>query len=302
MKRFILIGHPVGHSVSPAIHGAAYANLGVSAEYSLRDAPTEEDVLFEVQRLRRKEIDGANVTVPWKQVALRAADVLDESARAAHAANVLSLREDGRVVAYNTDVLGLADELTLAGRELGALPRERDTALVVGNGGASLAAVLACRQAGWVRVLVAARKWQADRPRTEWPLLAEFESLGAECIPLDKEAWAADRARIAAVVQATSAGMKGAPGGQELADALHLSDLPRSVAYDLVYNPRKTPFLLAAERAGHLARGGLGMLVGQAARAVEIWFGKRPEREPLLLAAEDAHEVAARAFAGREHA
>lgn len=288
MKRFILIGHPVGHSVSPAIHGAAYANLGVKAEYSLRDAPTEQDVLFEVERLRRGEIDGANVTVPWKQVALRAADVLDDSARAAHAANVLALRADGRVVAYNTDVLGLSDELALGRRELGTLPADRDTALVIGNGGASLAAVLACHNAGFARVLVAARKWQEDKPRSEWPLLAEFESLGARCVPLDPAAWAADRARIVAVVQATSAGMKGAPGGQELADALRLSDLPRSIAYDLVYNPRHTPFLLEADRAGHLALGGLGMLVGQAARALEIWFGTRPAREPLMVAAQKA--------------
>lgn len=288
MKRFILIGHPVGHSVSPAIHGAAYAAMGVAAEYSLRDTPTEADVLAEVARLRRRELDGANVTVPWKQVALRAVDVLDESARAAHAANVLSLNAAGQVVAYNTDVLGLADELELARSELGPLPSERDTALVLGNGGAALGAVLACRHAGLSRVLVAARKWQADKPRSEWPLAQEFESLGAHCVPLDAAAWVGERSRIVAVVQATSSGMKGTSGGEALAEALALEQLPRSVAYDLVYNPRVTPFLVAAQQAGHLARGGLGMLVGQAARAIEIWFGARPPREPLLAAAEAA--------------
>jgi len=288
LKRFILIGHPVGHSVSPAIHGAAYAHLGARAEYALRDAPTEEQVLAEVERLRRGEIHGANVTVPWKQVALRAADVLDESARSAHAANVLALDRSGRVVAYNTDVLGLADELELARQELGPVGGERDTALVIGNGGASLAAVLACRHAGFARVIVAARKWQPDVPRSEWPLYQEFESLGAECLPLAPSAWAPFRRHVLAIVQATSAGMKGAPGGQELADALDLAALPRSIAYDLVYNPRRTPFLAAAEAAGHLSRGGLGMLVGQAARALEIWFGQRPPREPLLAAAESA--------------
>lgn len=288
MKRFILIGHPVGHSVSPAIHGAAYAALGVAAEYSLRDAPSEADVLLEVDRVRRGELAGANVTVPWKQVALRAADVLDESARAAHAANVLSLSASGQVVAYNTDVLGLADELELARTELGPRGRAGDTALVIGNGGAALGAVLACRRARLPRVLVAARKWRADTPRSEWPLAREFESLGAHCLPLDADAWAGERARIVTVVQATSAGMKGTSGGEALAEALRLDQLPPGVAYDLVYNPRLTPFLVAAERAGHLARGGLGMLVGQAARAIEIWFGTRPPREPLLTAAEAA--------------
>lgn len=288
MKRFILIGHPVGHSVSPAIHTAAYRSLGVSAEYALRDAPTEEDVLVEVARVRNGELAGANVTVPWKQVALRAADVLDESARSAHAANVLARNDAGQVVAYNTDVWGLADDLLLAQEDLGPVAPERDTALIIGNGGAALAAVLACKNAGYARAVVAARKWQDDLPRSEWPLLPEFEQLGAHCLPLSPAAWEAERGRILAIIQATSAGMKGAPGGEELAQALALPTLPRSIAYDLVYNPRETAFLRLAQAAGHLARGGLGMLVGQAARALEIWFGVRPPRSPLLEAAEDA--------------
>lgn len=288
MKRYILIGHPVGHSVSPAIHGAAYRCLGVSAEYTLRDAPTEADVKSEIDRLRRGEIAGANVTVPWKQVALRAADVLDDSARVTRAANVLSRNEAGQVVAYNTDARGLADELELALSELGPVPPERDTALVVGSGGAALAAVAACGYAGFARVIVAARKWESTSPRSSWPLCAEFEGLGAQCVPLEAASWQADRARILAVIQATSAGMKGAPGGQALAEGLELHSLPRSVAYDLVYNPKETPFLSAARAAGHLACGGLGMLVGQAARALEIWFGVRPPRAPLLQAAQNA--------------
>jgi len=288
LKRFILIGHPVGHSVSPAIHSAAYRELGVDAEYTLVDAPTEAEVLRQVARVASGELTGANVTVPWKQVALRAASTLDETAASAHAANVLARNESGAVVAYNTDILGLGDELEQARLELGAAAAKRDTALLIGNGGAALAAVLACRRAGIPRVIVAARKWQADVPRSAWPLHREFEDLGALCVPLASAAWAPDRERIALVVQATSAGMKGAPGGELLAESLDLASLPRVVAYDLVYNPRETPFLAAARRAGHLARGGLGMLVGQAARAIEIWFGTRPPRQPLLDAAEGA--------------
>lgn len=288
MRRFILIGHPLGHSVSPAIHGAAYRCLGVSAEYTLRDCPTEADVLAQVARIERGELDGANVTVPYKQVALRAAGVLDESARAAHAANTLARSPTGQVVAYNTDTWGLADELELARRELGPVSAGRDTALVIGNGGAALGAARACSYAGFGLVIVAARKWSAALPRSAWPLAAEFESLGARCVPLQAAAWHADRDRILAVIQATSAGMKGTTGGQALAESLELSQLPRSIAYDLVYNPRETPFLAAARAAGHLAVGGLGMLIEQAARAIEIWFGQRPPRAPLLEAAQNA--------------
>lgn len=288
MNRYVLLGHPLGHSVSPAIHGAAYRCLGVTAEYVLCDVPSEDGVFGEVDRIRRGELAGANVTVPWKQVALRAADVLADSARSTRAANVLSRNAAGQVVAHNTDAWGLADELELLKRELGVVSPERDTALVVGNGGAALAAVVGCGYAGLSRVIVAARKWQPSLPRSAWPLLAEFEGLGAQCVPLSAASWETDGHRILAIVQATSAGMKGAPGGQELADALELDRLPRSIAYDLVYNPAETPFLMAARAAGHLACGGLGMLVEQAARALEIWFGVRPPRGPLLEAAQNA--------------
>src|SRR6478752_4341613 len=110
-ERFVLIGHPVGHSLSPVIHGAAYAALGRSATYDLIDAPDDDAVRAVVEEVRAGRIRGANVTVPWKRVALASADRVDESARAVGAANVLARADDGAVVAYNTDALGLAEEL-----------------------------------------------------------------------------------------------------------------------------------------------------------------------------------------------
>jgi shikimate dehydrogenase len=82
--------------------------------------------------------------------------------------------------------------------------------------------------------------------------------------------------------------MKGAGGGEELAALIPWQEMQRTVAYDLVYVPRTTPFLQAAEQAGHFARGGLGMLVGQARDAIEIWLGKAPPTRELASAAEEA--------------
>src|SRR5690242_6072985 len=106
--RFVLIGHPVGHSVSPAIHGAAYRALGVQHRYDVCDCPTPDDVRAQVARLRAREIAGANVTVPWKRLALELADRSDASARATGVANVLSRADDGQIVASNTDAGALA--------------------------------------------------------------------------------------------------------------------------------------------------------------------------------------------------
>src|SRR4051812_17819567 len=100
---FVLLGHPVGHSVSPAIHSAAYRALGVAHRYEVRDCPTPEHVRAQVELLRAGKLAGANVTVPWKRVAFELADRADPSARATGVANVLSRDANGLITASNTD-------------------------------------------------------------------------------------------------------------------------------------------------------------------------------------------------------
>ncbi|HEX7671554.1 MAG TPA: shikimate dehydrogenase, partial [Polyangiaceae bacterium] len=176
-KTFILIGHPVGHSLSPAIHHAAYAELGLSNHrYVAVDCPDEPAVRTQFDALRSGSVAGANVTVPWKRLALSLADDVDSSARETGAANVLrpsveTPKASARIVAYNTDVPALAAELR-RGR-----PDAR-SALILGNGGAALAAVSACRALGIAQPVVTARKWQGDRS-IGWHQADQFEALGA---------------------------------------------------------------------------------------------------------------------------
>jgi len=288
--RFVLLGHPVGHSLSPVIHRRAYELLGVDADYQLRDAPTEAVVQATIDEIRSGALRGANVTVPHKLLALRLADELAPSAERAGAANVLSLGQGGRVVAHNTDVLGLGDELSREREQsidLRGGSSRRNGALVVGSGGAARAAVLAAIEARLDPVFVTARRFvgqAAEAARTEW------EPLGAQVLPWFDGALppAAVCEQLGFVIQATTAGMKGTTDGAELVRAVPLTGLPPLVVYDLVYNPEDTAFLIAARAAGHRSAGGLGMLVGQAARALEIWFGVRPPQEPLLEAAREA--------------
>ncbi len=289
-QRFVLIGHPVGHSLSPVIHAVAYRELGRTARYDLVDCPDEAAVAAEVDRVREGQVVGANVTVPHKRLALALADRVDESAEVVGAANVLSRSPEGEVVAHNTDARGLADDL----RRLFAEGDSTDpdgTAAIIGNGGAALGAVVACQLVGMKRVVVVARRFAAELPRTEWPRADAFTRLGAEVVAWPSaadDAW--DRAIRSSdlVIQATSAGMHGADSGAGVADLVPWKDLSRIYAYDLVYVPRETPFLAAASQTGHPHRGGLGMLVGQAARAIEIWWGELPPVAPLLQAANEA--------------
>lgn len=300
-RLFVLLGHPVAHSVSPAIHGAAYRALGLPHRYEVIDCPTVAHVRAQVERLRVGEVAGANVTVPWKRLALDLSDEHDASARETGVANVLCPGPSGVISASNTDAVALAEEIA----ELHPAPA---SAAVIGSGGAACAAVVACRMLGLSRVYVSSRSWQLEDPEVRWSHLAQFRALGAAPVPWANPAAAergvldmAEAVRDAdVIIQATSAGMHGAGPGEAVSDWIPWRELrPNAVAIDVVYNPPRTPFLDAAAAAQVPHRGGLGMLVRQAAAAMRIWLGQEPG-----WAAPDLRELSAaaeRALFARGH-
>lgn len=284
--RFVLIGHPLGHTLSPVIHQAAYDALGLPHSYQAIACPSETQALQQIERVRSGAVQGLNITVPYKRLALASADRLDDSARAVGAANVLCRDEAGQLVAHNTDALALADELG------NAAPGR--SALVIGNGGAALAAVVAARLAGAARVGVIARRFSAELPSDEWPMAEVLRAVGAEPMVWPGAASGATQllelaGTVAFVIQATSAGMKGADSGSAVAQAVPWSALPGdALAYDLVYNPARTAFTEQATHHGLRASTGLGMLVGQAARAFSLWLALPAPTAAMRHAAERA--------------
>ena len=282
-ERFVLLGHPVGHSLSPVIHHAAYAELGLPHRYELFDVPDEAALAAAVAQVRKGAIRGANVTIPWKRQALALAERAEPSAASVGAANVLARAPDGAVVAHNTDVAALAEEIR-------ALAPSPPRALVLGAGGAALAAVAALARLGTREIGVSARRFAAGTPEIGWPLGAELRQLGALLVPWAAEgssAFADFAAGSAVIVQATSAGMHGAAPGAEIADVLPWERFGAGTSiYDLVYNPRETELVRRARARGLEASDGLGMLIGQAALAFELWLGVAPPRAPMWRAAE----------------
>lgn len=284
--RFVLLGHPVRHSVSPAIHREAYRLLGLPHRYDLLDVPDLAALEKALGAVRRGEIAGANVTIPWKREALRLADRATPEASRVGAANVLSRAPDGALLADNTDVPALSDELE-------RLSPNAKTALILGAGGAALAAVLAAQRAGAEVVGVSARRWQGKVDPKSSAGAADFARLGAELLawPRDSERGVSgplvELARRAdLVIQATSAGMLGKDPGSSVADVVPWPELKVSAAaYDLVYNPLETEFLRLARARGLASSHGLSMLVGQAGHAIRIWLGAAPPLGPLEAAA-----------------
>jgi shikimate dehydrogenase len=292
-----VFGHPIGHSVSPMMHKAALKALGLPHTYEAVDVPDLEHLQSMIDAIRQGIIAGANVTVPHKRAVLDLVDRVDPSAKSIGAANTL-VRSRGRVIAYNTDAAGLADDL----RALGAVGR---TAAVVGAGGGARAAVAACMAIGANVVAVTTRSWQGSEELVASETADEFRRMGAlPCgWPVPRETgdpsthlsevmrlqWADLAASSDLIIQASSAGMKGADRGELVTSIVPWDRLRKdALVYDLVYNPRETPFLRAARERGLRHAGGLGMLARQGGHSLALWLRVTPDLDLMQLAAERA--------------
>ncbi|MGE5559838.1 MAG: shikimate dehydrogenase family protein [Chloroflexota bacterium] len=282
-----LIGHPVGHSLSPRIHAAAFAATGLDWRYRLRDVAPEE-LAPVVSALRAEQWRGFNVTLPHKQTILPYLDELTDEARRAGAVNTV-VSDRGWLRGDNTDIEGFGRALLAAGwsPQAGA----GRPALVLGNGGAARAAVtwlVGCA----VPVVVVGRRPERARQLAEAIAGGDGRSggdqppvvaLGSATVPGDLAA----RCRL--VVQATSSG-RDTPQWLPLdLSALAADALCFDMNYDLT---GPTPFCRAAAAAGRATTDGLRMLVEQAAAAFSRWTGlpapiaamlaavRRPGEEP----------------------
>jgi shikimate dehydrogenase len=257
--RAVLLAHPSGHSLSPAMHDAAFAASGLEGRYEAWDVPPA-DLSAAVARLRADDaLLGANVTVPHKEAVAAYLDASTPVARRIGAINTV-LRRGRTLVGDNTDAAGFVAAVA----ELG-VPLRAGRVVVLGAGGAARAVVAALVDAGAI-VGVHNR----SRPRAE-ALVAAWRADGEVDVVGDEDL---GEAVLAAhlLVNTTTVGMSGGPPGSPLQDGL----LPRAGAViDLVYRPRVTPLLAAARAAGLPVQDGVPMLVHQGALAFEAWTGRQ---------------------------
>jgi shikimate dehydrogenase len=266
-----LLGYPLGHSVSPAMHTAALAELGLT-DWSYQPWPVAPDYLpAAVARLRAPDYAGANVTVPHKAAVIPHLDGLTPVAQAIGAVNTI-LKHEGRLLGHNTDAAGLLADLYNHDVKLA-----RRVVLVLGGGGAARAAVAACLGVGAKVRVLARQRAQADSLTSLGPLeIYDWTPLG----------WLAACDGAALILNATSVGM--APNVDASPWLAGTPFPPEAFIYDLVYNPARTRLTLDAEAAGLRAATGLGMLVEQGALALERWTGRTVGRAAMRRAAEAA--------------
>jgi shikimate dehydrogenase len=272
MNRVGIIGWPVTHSISPAMHNAAFAALGLN-DWSYELAPIPPDIVGKGLRTLRDEggFIGVNVTVPLKEKVIPYVRA-DERARAVGAVNTIDFRNG---TGTNTDILGFMDDLHAHGIEV-----EGHRVIVLGAGGAARAAVYGLVKAG-ASVTVVNRT-----PQRAHVMLADL-SLSAGLINADvKTLDEAAEAGASLIVNCTSVGMW--PNVQESPWIEGVPFPNNVVAYDMVYRPEHTRFMEQVEQAGGRAVGGLGMLVRQGAAAFTIWTNVSAPVDVMFAAARAA--------------
>lgn len=264
-----VLGYPVSHSLSPKLHSAWLADLGLAGAYiPLAVAP--ENLPVAISGLKALGFVGANVTIPHKETVMALVDSIDETARAIGAVNTLVISEAG-IEGRNTDAEGFLAQLQRKA------PRWQETlkaksVLILGAGGAARAVVYALGQAGVLKLILTNR----NRGRAEAlvPLSAPAE---VEVIDWSDRNQAIENAGL--IINTTSLGMRGQPPLE-----IDLSKAPSdAIIYDLVYSPLNTNLLRTAARQSLVCVDGLGMLVLQARAGFRAWYGADPSTDESVF-------------------
>ncbi len=254
-----IIGHPVGHSLSPVFQGAALRHCGIDVTYEAWDTPLER-LDQRVELLRYPDVLGANVTIPHKEAVIPLLDELGGQSAAVGAVNTIVNRE-GRLFGFNTDGPGFVRSLR---SEVAFDPAGRSF-LLLGAGGAARGIAFALLDAGAASIVIANR----TLARAE-ALMKDLEAVGRGMVAATS--LPASPAGFDCVVNTTSVGMHGSGAGDQVPCDLSQAD-GGTLAVDIVYVPEETPFLRDARAAGLRTVPGLPMLIYQGALSFELWTG-----------------------------
>lgn len=266
MTKYALIGFPLGHSLSAAMHKAAFTDLNLDNTYQLM--PVAENILpAAIERLRQTEWGGFNITIPYKTAILPFLDEIDPQAKSIGAVNTV-LNQHGHLLGFNTDATAFYQTLLQAG-----FNPQGKTVLLLGSGGAARAVAHALsehvRQIHIISLLPHQGNALADAVRSH---CEQAPVVHAWC----DASFSALAQHGQLIVNCTPLGM--APDTANTPWPEQINMHPDSFVFDLVYNPQKTRLLKFAQQSGLQGCSGLDMLVEQGALAFEIWTGRTPDR------------------------
>ena len=268
-----LLGRPLGHSLSPAMHNRAFRKLGLNYCY-LPIEVADEDLEVVTAGIARMNFAGYNITIPHKIRIMDYLDTVDPLAQAIGAVNTVTL-QDGRATGFNTDGIGFVQSLEAAG----SLSIKDKAVLMLGCGGAARAIAMTLAQQGVARIVI------ANRTEVKAHALAgDVNRLLRECcraVPMQPASLEATLGEVDILINTTSVGMHPHENHSPIEANLVKDHL---VVCDIVYNPRETKLLHTARQRGCRIVEGLGMLVYQGAVGFKLWTGHEAPTEAMLEA------------------
>ena len=265
-KTYAVIGDPIDHSFSPALHNTAFLFLGLDCTYIAYRIPKGE-LESGIGALKKIGISGFNVTIPHKVDMMKFLDEEDEECKTVGATNTV-VNNDGNLKGYNTDVEGFLDPIKK--RKIDC--KDSDV-LLIGAGGAARAILVGFSKEQARKITI------SNRTRERADELIKFaQSLGLESDYLDLQSAGESASKYRFVVNATSVGLRGA--GCPISTKNITKD---SIVYDIVYTPVETPLIEQSKNQGATIIYGWEMLLAQAMKSFEIWTGRQAPYEAMKL-------------------
>lgn len=274
-NKFGLIGYPLGHSLSKVIHEAGFKSLGINATYDILETPPD-DLVDRIKWLKGNGYKGFNVTIPLKLPISLFVNEVDNYADLARAVNTVYVEADKSLKAYNTDVIGfrraIPKDIDLRGKKVA----------ILGTGGAAHAACIALTECGVQEIAFFTRNIPNSIDLMNY-VRRKFPSINFNVYQIEN---IRNLGEYAMLVNTTPIGMLGKAGDMMPVEKYALESLNRdAIVYDVIYNPKKTVLIRAAEKLNLRTITGLDMFIYQAVAAQEIWFGNTPDFKDMKIAA-----------------
>ena len=262
MKKFsfAIIRKPLSHSLSPLLHNFWFKKHDINANYSLLEiAPGEIEGV--IKKIRKKEIKGINVTVPYKQIVIPFLDLIVGDAKETLSVNTISLNEEGKVVGDNTDVYGLEQGFI---NKLNNQNLEQNKVLILGAGGVTPSVIYALSKKGIKQIFVSNRtikKAVEIKKRFSFIEVIDWENIEAKAENMD------------ILINATSLGLK---DGCNFDQEFKITK-PNLVFYDVIYNPEETEIIKKFKKRNIQTFNGLDMFIYQGQKSFSLWNKIKPE-------------------------
>ena len=264
-KKFGIIGKPLSHSLSPILHNYWFNKYKILANYSLIEVELSE-IEGVIKKIRNSELQGINVTVPYKQSVIPFLDLLLDDAKATLSVNTISLNEEGKVVGNNTDVYGIENGFI---NKLNKQNLSNSTVFILGAGGVVPSVIFALSNKGVKKIFISNRTYKkVEDIKKRYPFIEiiKWENMEEEIKKMD------------IIINATSLGLKNESNfKQEFKNTK-----PNLVYYDIVYNPEETTMIKKLKKRGIKTFNGLEMFICQGQKSFSLWNKLNPELDEEL--------------------